>query len=131
MKELSKTTHDLKMEIETIKRLQSETTLEMENLEKWSGVIDSSTTNRVQEIKEKISSIEDSTEDIDTTLKKNYKVFAKLLTQFIQEIHDIMGRPNLRIIGIEKREYSQFTGKVEIYNKVIEENFPKPKKRCP
>jgi hypothetical protein len=44
---------DLKMEIETIKRLQRETTLETENLGKRSAVIDASITNRILEIEEK------------------------------------------------------------------------------
>jgi hypothetical protein len=42
------------MEIKTIKKLQSETTLEIENLGKRSGVIDASITNRIQDIEEKI-----------------------------------------------------------------------------
>ena len=41
MKELDKTIQDLKMEVETIKKLQRETILETENLRKRSGVIDS------------------------------------------------------------------------------------------
>jgi uncharacterized protein YlxW (UPF0749 family) len=49
MKELNKTIQDLKMEIETIKKSQKETTLEIENLGKRSGVIDASITNRIQE----------------------------------------------------------------------------------
>ena len=40
------------MEIETIKKLQSETALEIENLGKRSGVIDASITNRIQETEE-------------------------------------------------------------------------------
>jgi len=38
---------DLKMEIETIKKSQRETTLEMENLGKRSGVIDMSINNGI------------------------------------------------------------------------------------
>jgi hypothetical protein len=37
------------MEIETIKKTKRETTLEIENLGKRSGVIDESITNRIQE----------------------------------------------------------------------------------
>ena len=40
------------MEIETIKKPESETMLEIENLEKKSGVIDASITNRIQETEE-------------------------------------------------------------------------------
>jgi hypothetical protein len=39
-----------------------------------------------------------------------------------------MRRPNLRIIGIEEREDSQIKGPVNIFNKIIEENFPDLKK---
>jgi predicted nucleic acid-binding Zn-ribbon protein len=50
MKELNKTIQDLEMEVETIKKSQSETNLETENLKKRSGVIDASITNRIQKI---------------------------------------------------------------------------------
>lgn len=50
MKELNKTIQDLKMEIETINKLQRETTLEIENLGKRLGVIDASITSTIQEI---------------------------------------------------------------------------------
>jgi hypothetical protein len=39
-----------------------------------------------------------------------------------------MRRPNLRIIGIEESEDSQLKGLVNIFNKIIEENFPNLKK---
>ena len=72
------------MEVET-KKSQRESTLELENLGKKSGAIDASITNRIQEIKERISSAEDTTENIDTTIKENVKC-KKLLTQNIQKI---------------------------------------------
>ena len=68
------------MEVETIKKSQRETTLEIENPGKRSGVI----TNRIQEIEERISGKEDTIENIDTTVKENAK--HKNLTQNIQEI---------------------------------------------
>ena len=43
------------MEIET-KKSQKETTLDLENLGKKSGVIEASNTNRIQEMEERISS---------------------------------------------------------------------------
>ena len=118
------------MEIETIKKSQRETTLEIENLGKRSGVIDASITNRIQEIEERISGAEDTIENIDTTVKENAKC-KKLLTQNIQEIQDTMRRPNLRIIGIEESKDSQLKGPVNIFNKIIEENFPNLKKEMP
>jgi uncharacterized coiled-coil protein SlyX len=88
------------MKIETIKKSQRRTTLEIENLGKRSGAIDASITNRIQEIEERISGAEDTIENIDTTIKENAKC-KKLLTQNIQEIQDTVRR-NLRIIGIEE-----------------------------
>jgi predicted nucleic acid-binding Zn-ribbon protein len=61
------------MEIEAIKKSQRETSLEIENIRKRSGVIDSSITNRIQEIEERISGIEDTIENIDTPVKENAK----------------------------------------------------------
>ena len=87
-------------------------------------IIGTSITNRMQEIEEKISGAEDTIENIDTTEKENAKS-KKLLTQHIQKIQDTMRRQNLRIIDIEENEDSQLKGSVNIFNKTIEENFPK------
>jgi hypothetical protein len=51
-----------------------------------------------------------------------------ILIQNIQEIQYTMKRPNLRIIGIEESEDSQVKGPVNIFNKIIKENFPNLKK---
>ena len=53
------------MEVETIKKSQRETTLELENLGKRSGVIDANITNRIQEIEEGISGAENSIENVE------------------------------------------------------------------
>jgi hypothetical protein len=127
VKELNKTIWDLKMGIETIKKSQRKTTLEMENLGKRSGVTDTSITNTIKEIEERISGAE-NIENIDTTVKENTKI-EKLLTQNTQELQDTMKRPNLRIIiGIEKKEDSQCKGPGNIFNKIIVEIFPNLKK---
>jgi hypothetical protein len=42
-----------------------------------------------------------------------------------------MRRPNLTIIGIEENKDSQLKGPVNIFNKIIEENFPNLKKGMP
>ena len=89
------------MEVETIKKSQRETTLEIETLGKKSGTIDVSISNRIQEMEERISGAEDSIENIGTTIKENAKC-KKILTQNIQEIQDTMRRPNLRLIGIDE-----------------------------
>ena len=95
---MNKTFQDLKMEVETIKISQWETSLELENPGKKSGIIDARITSRIQEIEERISGAEDTVENIDTTVKENAKS-KKLLTQNIQEIQDTRRRPNLRIIA--------------------------------
>jgi hypothetical protein len=59
---------------------------------------------------------------MNTTMKENAKC-KKNLTQNIQEIHDTMERPNLRIIGIDENEDFQIKEPVNIFNKIIEENF--------
>jgi hypothetical protein len=48
----------------------------------------------------------------------------KILTQNIQEIQDTMRRPNLRIIGVDENEDFQLKRPANIFNKIIEENFP-------
>ena len=53
-KEIEKIIQDLKIEIETLKKTQRETTLEMEILGKRSGVTNASITNKIQERKERI-----------------------------------------------------------------------------
>ena len=68
------------MDIETIKKAQGETTLDIENQRKRQEALDTSITNRVQEIVERISGAEDSIEIIDTTVKENVKQ-KKLLGQ--------------------------------------------------
>ena len=64
MKELNKTIQDLKTEVETTKKSQRETTLEIENLGKKPGAIDANINNRIQEIEERISDAEDNGESI-------------------------------------------------------------------
>jgi hypothetical protein len=127
VKELNKIIQDLKLEIETLKKSQRETTLEKENVGKKSGVVDTSFTNRIQEIEKRVSVAGDAIENIDMTVKENAKC-KKLLTQNIQEIQDTIRRPNQRIIGIEESEDSQIKESVNIFNKIIEENFPNLKK---
>ena len=77
----------------------------MEILGKRSGGTDVSITNRIQEIEKRTSGIEDTIEDIDTTVKENTQC-KKLLTQNTQEIQDTMKRQTQRIIGIEESEDS-------------------------
>ena len=65
-----------------------------------------------------------------TTIKENAKC-KKILSQNIQEIQDTMSRPNLQIIGVDENEDFQLKGPANIFNKIIEENFPNLKKDMP
>jgi predicted nucleic acid-binding Zn-ribbon protein len=77
--ELNKTIQDRKREVDTIKKTQSEATLEIETLGKKSGNIDASISDRIQEMEKRISGAEDSIENIGTTIKENTKC-KKILT---------------------------------------------------
>jgi hypothetical protein len=127
VKELNKTIQDLKMGVETMKKSQRETTLEIENLEKKSRAIDASIRNRIQEIEERVSGEEDTIENNDTTIKENVKC-KMIIIQNTQEIQDSMRRPNLRIVGIGEKEEFQLKGPANIFNKIKEENIPNLKK---
>jgi hypothetical protein len=71
--ELNKPIQDLKREVDTMKKTQSETTLEIETIGKKSGTIDVSINNRIQEMEERNSGAEDSIENMGTTIKENAK----------------------------------------------------------
>ena len=101
--------------------------MEIENLGKRTGTTETSTTNRIQEIKERISDTEDTIEKINTLIKENSKT-NKFSSQNIQEIWDTIKRQNLRIIGVEE---VQLNGPENIFNKIIEENFPNLKEDVP
>jgi hypothetical protein len=81
-------------------------------------------------MEERISGAKDSIENIDTTIKENTQC-KKTLTQNIEEIQDTMRRPTLQIIGVDENEDSQLKGTANIFNKIIEENFPNLKKEMP
>jgi hypothetical protein len=69
-------------------------------------------------------------ENMDTTIKENAKC-KKILTQNIQEIQDRRRRPHLRIIAIDENKDFQLKWPVNIFNKIIEENFPNIKREMP
>jgi hypothetical protein len=49
-------------------------------------------------------------------------------TPNFQEIQYTMRRPNLRLIFMEESKDSQLKGPVNIFDKIIEENFPNLKR---
>jgi predicted nucleic acid-binding Zn-ribbon protein len=67
--EMNKTILDLKKEVYTIKKTQSEAMLEIETLGKKSATIDASISNRIQEMEDRISGAEDYIENISTSKK--------------------------------------------------------------
>jgi septation ring formation regulator EzrA len=113
--ELKKTIQDLKREVYTIKKTQTEETLEIETLKKKSGTIDASISKRIQEMEERISGAEDSIENIGTTIKDNKKC-KTILTENIQEIQDTMRRPNLRGHSETNRSYETNGSDRELQN---------------
>ena len=98
-------------------------------MRKRSGTTNTNINRRIQEMEDRISSTEDTIEEIDSSAKANIKP-NKSLTQNIQEKWDTMKRPNPRIIGIEEIGV-QLKGTENIFNKIIEEIFPNLKKNMP
>jgi predicted ribosome quality control (RQC) complex YloA/Tae2 family protein len=95
-----------------------------------SGTMHASISNRIEEMEERISGVEDSIENMGTTIKENAKC-KKILTQNIQEIQDTMRRPNLLIIGVDENEDFQLKRPTNIFNKIIKGNFSNLKKEMP
>jgi glutamate synthase domain-containing protein 3 len=73
VKDINKCVQDLKREIETIKKIQSKAIIEMENLRMRTGTTDLNITNRIHEMEERISGIEDVIEEINISVKENAK----------------------------------------------------------
>lgn len=61
---MNKTVHDLKIQIPPIKKRQTERILRMENLGKRTGTTDSSMINRIQDVDERISGVEERIDNI-------------------------------------------------------------------
>ncbi|KAK7798375.1 hypothetical protein U0070_018545 [Myodes glareolus] len=123
IKQVMETVQELKTEMESMKKTQNKGRLDMESLGKRTETTESSITNRIQEMEERISESEDTIEKINALIKENSKS-NKFSSQNIQEIWDTIKKPNLRIIGIEEGEELQIKGPENIFNKIIEENFP-------
>ena len=130
IKQVMETVQELKTEMEAMKKTQNEGRLDMENLGKRTETTESSITNRIQEMAERISESEDTIEKINALIKENSKS-NKFSSQNIQEIWDTIKKPNLRIIGIKEGEELQIKGPENIFNKIIEENFPNLKNDIP
>ena len=74
MKHMKETIQDLKTEIDTIKKTQAEGIIETEIMRKLTGTTNASMNSRMQEMEERISSTEDTIEEIkDSSVKENIK----------------------------------------------------------
>ena len=67
------TVQDLKTEMESLEKSQTEGRLAMENLGKRTEISESSITNRIQEIEDRISDSEDTIEKLNPLTKENSK----------------------------------------------------------
>ena len=88
IKQVMETVQDLKTEMESMKKSQTEDRLAMENLGKRTETSETSITKRIQEIEERISDSEDTTEKLNALTKENrnptnshHKTFRKCGTQ--------------------------------------------------
>lgn len=73
MKEINTTVQDLKVEMEAIRKIKTEEILKMANLGKRTVTTDASITNRIQVMEERNSDVEDTREEIDTSVKEIVK----------------------------------------------------------
>ena len=73
IKQVKETVQELKTEMEAMKKTQTENWLDMENLGKRTETAESSITNRIQEIEERISDSEDTIEKKKALIKENSK----------------------------------------------------------
>jgi hypothetical protein len=107
------------MEVETIKKSQRKTTLEIEIVGKKSGIIDASITTRIQEMEERKSDAKDSIENMDTTVKENAKMLKDPNSNHPgNPRHNVKTKfKDNRIIGIDEKEDFQLKGPVNIFKK--------------
>jgi hypothetical protein len=73
-------------------------------------------------MEERMPSIKDTIEDINTSVKED-TMSKKFLMENTQNLWDTMKILNLRIIGTEEDEYHLFKGPEYIFNNTIGENF--------
>ena len=88
------TVQELKTEMEAMKKTQNEGRLDMENLGKRIETTESSITNRIQEMEERISESEDTIDKINAQIKENSKS-NKFSSQNIQEIWDTIKKKQI------------------------------------
>ena len=82
-----------------------------------------SITNRIEHLEDKTSDIEDKMFNFENKVDQTEKM-VRSHEHNLQELRNIMKRPNLRIIGIEEGTEKQTTGMNNLFNKIISENSP-------
>ena len=128
IKQVVETVQELKAEMETMNKTQSEGQLDMDNRGKQTETSEASITNRIQEIEERISDYEDTIEKINALNKENSKS-NKFSSQNIQEIWDIIKKnKSKKNRGRRRRRIAD-----QMPRKYIEQNYgrklPQPKER--
>ena len=115
IKQVMESVQELKTEMEAVRKTQSEGRLDMENLGKRMETTESSLTNSIQEIEERVSDYEDTIVKINSLTKKNSKS-NKFSSQNIQELWDTIkktksknnrSRRRRRIADQRSRKYTQ------------------------
>ena len=82
-----------------------------------------SITNRIEHLEDRTSDIEDKIFNLENKVEQTEKM-VRNHEQNLQELWDIMKRPNLRITGIEEGAEIQTEGMNKLFNEIISENFP-------
>jgi chromosome segregation ATPase len=128
---INKDINELKMKIENIKE---EVTHDMEKLRKENETETQNTveghSSRIEQVEDRISELKD---EIEIKGKTEELLIRHLKTckRNMQELTNSIKRPNLRIMGIEEGEEVQAKGILNIFNKIITENFPNLEKTMP
>jgi hypothetical protein len=84
--------------------------------------------NRVDQVENRVSGTGNKVEELDQTVKTTWKMLRKY-EWYMQDIWDTTKRQNLWIIGIEEGEEIQTNAIDNLFNKIINENFPNLRKR--
>jgi hypothetical protein len=64
----------MKMEVEAIEKIQAEGILKMKTLGKWAGIRETSNTNQIKGVEERILGAEDTIDRGDASVKENAKL---------------------------------------------------------
>ena len=100
-----------------MKKTHTKGLLDMENLGKQTETTESSITNRIQEIKERISESEDTIEKINALIKENGKS-NKFSSRNIQKIWDIIKKNKSKNKSVRRRRIADQKSR-----KYIQQNY--------